>query len=156
MIDHEHNVSLYTISSRGFELAERYRDDAGLSLLPPALQRTLIQVAEQREALMEAFGKAVIGEGGLPKAGNPERELFENLIDRWYSSHAGARQVVERLRRADQAWQEEIDQLCRDSGWPPSLRQVLEALLRHIQASRTLLGEVLEAERPSAPTGSGR
>lgn len=138
MIDQKHNVSLYCLSSRGFELAERYQDGAGLDHLPSPLRRTLAGIAADREALMERFRRTVVDEGGLPKAGNPEREWLENLVDRWYSL-SGSESVVTRLRQADQEWLEEIRRITAADDWPPPLQQVLEDLARHVEQSHQRL-----------------
>ncbi|WP_207063445.1 hypothetical protein [Motiliproteus sp. SC1-56] len=148
MIDHEHNVRLYGISSRGFELAERYHDGAALDHLPDSLQHALGEVARERENLMEHFRETVLQEGGLPKAGNPEREWLETLVDRWYKSLAGAESVVHRLLTADAEWLHEIDAVEAANDWPEPLKQDLAALGAHARQCRQRLLQLVPGAAP--------
>jgi len=141
MLDHQHDVQLYGVSGRGFELAERYRDLAELESLPAGMHRVLTAIADEREALMDRFRDTVKQEGGLAKAGNPDREFLESLIDRWAGSLAGLQRIVERLIHADQAWQAELETAELDQ-WPAPLRQIMDELLAHLRSSRQRLQQL--------------
>ncbi|MEH6472041.1 MAG: hypothetical protein V7752_12400 [Halopseudomonas sp.] len=130
MLDQQHDVMLYGISAHGVELADRYRDLAGLDTMPPALAQELQQLADERERLMDAFRQEVLTEGGLPKAGNPDREFIESLADRWLSSLNGLRVVFERLQQAEQVWLDDIVTLSREE-WPAPLAELLISLSSH-------------------------
>lgn len=148
MLDHEHDVLLYGVSGRGFELAERYRDLAALDSLPEGMHQVLTDIAGERDDLMERFRETVQREGGLAKAGNPDREFLESLIDRWAGSLAGLDRIVARLMDADAQWREELLEAEHDQ-WPASLKGVLDELLTHLDASHQRLEELraqLEAE----------
>ena len=130
VLDQQHDVMLYGISGRGFELAERYRDLAGLDALPATMAEELQQLALERERLMEAFGEEVVQEGGLPKAGNPDREFIESLADRWLSTLSGPQAAFNRLREAEQLWLDDIVVLSQEQ-WSEPLTQLLIELSQH-------------------------
>ncbi|HEY5718378.1 MAG TPA: hypothetical protein VIS52_07755 [Motiliproteus sp.] len=138
MLDHQHDILLYGVSGRGFELAERYRDLAELDSLPDGMHAVLTAIADEREALMDRFRDTVKREGGLAKAGNPDREFFESLIDRWAGTLSGLERIVARLIDADKAWQQELETAELDQ-WPEPLKQILDELLLHLDASRQRL-----------------
>ncbi len=130
VLDQQHDVMLYGISGRGAELVDRYRDLAELEALAPSAAGELQQLAAEREQLMDAFRQEVIEEGGLPKAGNPDREFIESLADRWLSSLTGTRTAFERLQQAEQEWLDDIVTLSQES-WPDPLAQLLIRLSQH-------------------------
>ncbi|WP_210396644.1 hypothetical protein [Motiliproteus sediminis] len=141
MLDHQHDVLLYGVSGRGFELAERYRDLAELESLPAGMHSVLTEIADEREALMDRFRDTIQQEGGLAKAGNPDREFLESLIDRWAGSLAGLERIVERLVRADQEWQQELEEAERDQ-WPAAVLAIMDELLAHLEQSRERLQQL--------------
>lgn len=130
MLDQQHDVMLYAISGRGSELADRFHDLAGLDTLTPAVAEELQQLASERQLLLEAFGQEVVVEGGLPKAGNPDREFVESLADRWLSSLTGSSTAFKRLQQAEQEWLDDIVVLSAES-WSEPLTQLLISLSQH-------------------------
>ena len=130
MLDQQHNVMLYGISSRGVELADRYRDLAAFDALPLAVAQELHHLASERQQRMDALRLEVIDEGGLPKAGNPDREFLESLADRLFSSVSGCRAAFDRLSQAEQLWHDDIAELSRES-WPEPLAEILIDLSQH-------------------------
>jgi len=141
MLDHQHDILLYGVSGRGFELAERYRDLAELESLPEGMHSVLTAIADEREALMDRFRDTIKSEGGLAKAGNPDREFLESLIDRWAGSLAGLERIVARLIRADHEWCAELETAELDQ-WPQPLRLIMDELLQHLQRSRERLEQL--------------
>ncbi|WP_165840043.1 diacylglycerol/lipid kinase family protein [Motiliproteus coralliicola] len=130
VLDQQHDVMLYSISGRGVELAERYCDLAGTDLLDELVSDELKEVAKQRKQLMDELRQEILDEGGLPKAGNPDREFFESLADRWLSSLSGPKAALERLRDADQQWLDDIVEVAKET-WPEPLAELLISLSRH-------------------------
>lgn len=130
MLDRQHDVMLYGISGRGAELADRFRDLSGLEALLPQVSTELQQLAGQREKLIDRFRQAVIDEGGLPKAENPDREFIESLADRWLSSLNGTKAAFERLQQAEQLWLDDIVELSEEQ-WPDALAEAIIELSQH-------------------------
>lgn len=130
VLDQQHDVMLYSISGRGVELAERYCDLAATELLDDEVADELRAVAKQREELMDELRLEILDEGGLPKAGNPDREFFESLADRWLSSISGPKAALERLREADQQWLDDIVEVSKES-WSEPLTELLIILSQH-------------------------
>ncbi len=130
VLDQQHNVMLYGISGRGAELAERYRDLAGLDALPRSVSDELQRLATERERLLDGFRQEVVEEGGLPKAGNPDREFIESLADRWLSNLSGPQAGFERLKEAEQAWLDDILRLSHEA-WTAPLAGLLISLSQH-------------------------
>tara|TARA_R110002167_G_scaffold14301_5_gene58248 strand:- start:911 stop:1357 length:447 start_codon:yes stop_codon:yes gene_type:complete len=130
MLDQQHNVMLHSLSARGVELSDRYRDLAGLEGLPQAMAEELRELACEREGLMAEFRQEVLSEGGMPKAGNPDREFIDSLTDRWLSRLQGLDAVFSRLQQAEQAWLDDIGLLSREE-WSEPLAELLISLSFH-------------------------
>ncbi len=138
VLDQQHDVMLYGISGRGLELADRYRDLAGLDALAQPIADELRQLASEREQLLEAFRQEVLSEGGLPKAGNPDREFIASLADRWLGSLQGIPTAFQRLQQAEQTWLEDIVRLSHEQ-WTAPMTELLISLSRHGHRSQERL-----------------
>lgn len=138
MLDQQHNVMLYAASAHGMELVDRYRDLAAWDALAPPIAQELRQLASEREALMDAFRQEVLNEGGLPKAGNPDREFLDSLADRWLSSLSGLPAAFARLQHAEQVWLDDLLILSHQE-WPAALAELLISLSLHGHRSQERL-----------------
>ena len=139
VLDQQHNVMLYATSAHGMELVDRYRDLAEWDAVAQPIAKELQQLASEREQLLDAFRQEVLNEGGLPKAGNPDREFLDSLADRWLSSLTGLSTTFARLQKAEQVWLDDIVILSHET-WPAPLAELLIALSQHGHRSQERLG----------------
>ncbi len=138
VLDQQHNVMLYATSAHGMELVDRYRDLAEWHALAPAIAKELQQLAGEREQLLDAFRLEVLSEGGVPKAGNPDREFLDSLADRWLSRLSGIGATLARLQQAEQVWLDDIRILSHET-WSAPLAELLISLSQHGRHSQARL-----------------
>ena len=134
LIRDDEEAWLAELHGRGTELLERYRelrDDASIEL-SAELDRALADVIEARRARLGDLAERIRARDALPNAGDPDR-AFAQVIGDLLGGAADA--LADRLVDAETRWAETLDR-AREVDWDGEDRVVLDALARHIEASR--------------------
>lgn len=131
MLRDERLAQLQEIESRGLELLERYRT------LPDgareALGRNRVDsVIEERGRRLGALAQRLKAHRDLPSEGNTERAQLEALSDGVLAGAGGRERLAERLREAERAYLEQIEQAV-EASWTDEDSECLRQLAVHVE-----------------------
>jgi len=128
----EHQACLAGLGSYGSELVERYRDLLDSADLSNEICVVLQNVLAERNGMIERLAAMQRARGELPKAGDPELVFLHSIGD-WAREQVlgDTGGTVRRLREADKAWLESIEEAL-ELKWNGSEQRALEALREHV------------------------
>jgi predicted nuclease with TOPRIM domain len=124
---------LQDVERRGRELLERYRSlsgDARESLGPQRLDR----IVTERRRLLDRLARRIAERRELPSEGNRDKAHLESLSDRLLAGTGADDTLVERLRRAEADYRDQVDAALEED-WDDAERRCLHELREHIDAT---------------------